>query len=87
MSVLPTNFTNRNLRFSNRQTDIALNTVHNFEVRRSGGFTRLFLDSVEATTPYASGTETVISNSSRFCVGKGGSTASLFEGTMIESVV
>jgi len=69
------------------QTDITLSTVHTFEVRRSGGFTRLFLDSVEATTPYASGTQTVISNSSRFCVGKGGSTASLFEGTMIELVV
>jgi len=28
------------------QTDITLNTLHTFEVRRSGGFTRLFFDDV-----------------------------------------
>lgn len=64
------------------QTDITLNTLHTFKVIRSGGFTRLFLDDVEADTAYASGTETVISNSSRFCIGKGGSTLSLFSGTI-----
>ena len=66
------------------QTDITLNTLHTFKVIRSGGFTRLFLDDVEADTAYASGTETVISNSSRFCIGKGGSTLSLFTGVIAE---
>lgn len=51
------------------------------------GFTRLLFDNVEATTSYASGTEVVISPSSRFCVGKGGSTLKLFDGTVFELVV
>lgn len=67
--------------------DITLNTLHTFEVRRSGGVTRLFFDEVEATTSYASGTEVVISPSSRFCIGKGGSTLNLFNGTVFELVV
>lgn len=62
------------------QTDVSLNVEHTFKVERALGVVRLWLDDVEADTSYAIGSETVISNNSRFCIAKGGSTYALFEG-------
>lgn len=62
------------------QTVPSLNVEHTFKVERTDGVVRLWLDEVEADTNYAIGTETIISNVSRFCVGRANSGLLLFNG-------
>lgn len=69
------------------QTVPSLNVEHTFKVERTDGVVRLWLDEVEADTNYAIGTETIISNVSRFCVGRSGAGYLLFSGTVDNIVV
>ncbi len=66
------------------ETDIALDVEHTFKIQRDSGVIRLFLDDVEATANIPIGIGSLIDNATRFCVGKGGSTLSLFTGVIAE---
>jgi len=66
------------------QTDISLNTLHRFKVERKNGVIKLYLDDVECGSSIAIGTESIINNATRFCIAKGGSTYSLYDGLIYE---
>jgi hypothetical protein len=66
------------------QTDISLNTLHSFKVERKNGVIKLYLDDVECGSSIAIGTESIINNATRFCIAKGGSTYSLYDGLIYE---